>query len=309
MLKNINYIMAAALVALSFNGCGDTATDTSTALFPSVAEADASLNTGTALAENLVTSSGASLNAVSGSNSSANVAQESLTFLKAIKEGVKQASNSDMLNAAQTLDCNNGGTIGYSGTADSATGAYDMTMTYNQCDYGYGIIMNGSIHTYGTVTDQVNMYGTYTSTILSDYSMVDSSNSGITFYAGTTIAFSVDASTTDIRQSVKLKILDALFGTENTHWVIDNATLDAYQDSGREYLNNLTSYVDYDQRWDMSLTPLQHDSYGYVTGGEAQYIFSNGAVIHLTVTAINTVLVELDADGDGVFESSSTVSL
>jgi len=311
-MKTITALLMALFMAISFVGCGsDDDAAAPAPLLPNATEASASVATGEAVAKSLVSTTDSPLNSVQA-DQSANVARESYTMISSVIDNLKGVNPSTSLNAVQsfneTIACADGGSYTLSGSIDDVTYAYNITSNYNNCNE-FGSISNGSITISGSITDLNNFYGSISFKVNSNYSYVVGSSS-MTMYAGTNFNMELTAANTIFTQTIKIDYNGELFGSENTRWVINNSNFSMYQTSGREYLDNLTSYIDYDTTWDMSLTPLTFIG-SDVTGGETQYKFANGAVMHLTVQSTNVVLIEIYLNGDtsGVPDTSSTYTI
>ena len=308
--------IALVFVTLLFVGCNEDTPDESsdgvTELVFSGAEATLTTTTGEELAENLATSqSASSLNSVDSSEG-VNSALASISLLPAILNARNNIEpTSDPLNAVQTITettvaCTDGGTMTLSGTVDDVTYAIDLTTSMSSCIEGT-LTTSGSMQVTGTIDN--SGVGTLSTKILSNYSETDSSyGNTVIMYAGTTISFTLDGTNIVFTSSIKASVNGVIYASENSSWVSDLYATSMYQTSGREYINNMTEWVDFDTSYDMSATPLVYSA-GVLVSGESQYVFSSGGTIHLTVTSDNTVQVDVDNEPDGTIDTTSTITL
>jgi hypothetical protein len=64
----------------------------------------------------------------------------------------------------------------------------------------------------------------------------------------------------------------------------------------------LTAYVDYDESYDMSLTPFIFDiDSGEILSGEAHFLMANGGKTKIVGTG-GEPITYVDSDGDGIYE-------
>ena len=298
-----------------FSGCGSEEEEAApaAAFIPAGTEATADATTGELLAQNLAGTASAAtsfINAVDA-HEGANAARVGFDLVSIALENIQTAETEVSLNAVTQIDlelnCTTSGSILMAGTLDDTTNAVDFTMTFNACDQG-GVSMNGAIRFAGSMTDFANKVGSFTLTIPTTVTMAYATDS-VSIASGTSIAVVNDGTDATLTQTIKVTYNSETYACDNVVWLRNNNSGDMYQESGRDYFNNLANYVDYDDAYDMSATPFTFDSNDLVNSGTIQYKFSNGAKIRITVTSSTTATVEIDSTGDGTFETSADVTI
>jgi len=228
--------------------------------------------------------------------------------------GITTQSYSKYQTIDETRYCSDGGSITLKGNADNTNGG-NFTISYNNCQVD-NITINGSV--YSTITNHdsyADEFKDLTMKYTSDFTYIQSSpykvvtikknsyiNTNITDfdYSGNAEKFKFSISIVADNSSTEDK-----FGLRDCIYYYDNSGSDTefYQTYGRVYINNLSSYVDYDTSYDMSATPFVINSSGDLQSGEARYNMANNGKVKIKVDD-NQVHVYIDTNGDGIFELS-----
>ena len=308
---------------LGFTGCGggggSSSGTTSGSLFPSNAvKAKPTLENGEKVKDVVATNQVgetsellSSLNSID-TNSKLNTALLSSKISTIILKHTKNINlQSYSLNEAvnETDNCSGGGTISYNGNGDDANGG-TVTITANNCIEN-SIKMNGSVYaTIGNYDSSADDFKDYTIKYTTDFDVV-ADNSVIKIFKNSYEAINITkfdeyGDPQDFKLSTSLQATDGSesYGVQDgTYYCkMDNNDLIMYQTSGKVYINNLASYVDYDTDYDMSQTPFVFSGYyGTLQSGEARYNMANGGKVKI-VAESNVAKAYVDADGDGTYE-------
>jgi len=304
-------LIVAATLSIGFTGCGgggDSSSGSSLSFPSNAVSAEPTIENGEKV-EEVVTQDPQTMYSINSVNSS-NTQNIALT-MKQLNEVLKEKVDLNYYSLNETINetesCSNGGTIKISGSG-SETGGATIDMTFNNCDY-YDVSLDGKITTsmsnYNSTYDD---YANISMTFVTDFTV---STSGIT-------AKIIQGSTTKLEYSNftgwyeadKLKMTISAIsevngiktGQRDAVYYFSNltSTPSMYQTSGKIYIDNLASYVDYDTSYDMSQTPFIFNGSG-LDSGEAHYIMSNGGKLKIVVEG-GAVVVYIDADGNGDYE-------
>ena len=236
------------------------------------------------------TSNGISLGTLSGQ-----IAQNIATSLKG-SDVLNQYALNETID--ETVDCYSGGTISYKGSADDSSA--EIVMSADQCDYS-GFIMDGDMKL--TVKGYNETEETFD--YMSVEYLTDFKADTLTISKG---SYEIISDIQGYMESFKLNISmiasmgEEKFGVDDCeyYYATSGSEYSIYQTKGRMYIDNLTSYVDYDTAYDMSQTPFVY-SYSSVLSGEAHYIMAGGANIKVTAND-GVVTYAVDSDGDGTYD-------
>ena len=218
-------------------------------------------------------------------------------------------SSGSVLNETinESEECDYGGSISYSGSGNETSGGR-VLINFNHCKNDPDLEINGKINVEVRLSHGEPSY--YKITVPSDLTLQADEISMVT-YAGSWIVvdnFTNDGESFDMSYTTKIRLANRLYGSENSkmHMDITYNGLSFYQIRGKEYIDNLTSYVRYDTSYDMSQTPFVFDSLG-LRSGTAMYVGENEGKIKVEVTDLNEVTVFIDADNDGVYEEQESI--
>lgn len=211
---------------------------------------------------------------------------------------------------SEQILCATSGTIDLSGSADASGGT--VTFIFNECNDGDDLILNGSaqasVSDYDSTADD---FKTWSITFLTDLTMTDLSATLIakivqgSYISMNILTFDIEGFPQTYKLSISIQATDGIevVGLENAVYYYDETNypdMEVYQTSGKIYIDNLTSYVEYDTTYDMSVTPFVYLS-GVLTSGEVHYnMDGNGTMKIIIVDEIVNTYV--DADGDGEYE-------
>ena len=306
---------------LGFTGCGggggSSSGSTSGLSFPSNAvKAEPTLENGKkvkdAVARNQ-TSGVPSLNSINAT-SNLNIALLSSKISTIIFKHTKNIDlQSYSLNEAvnETNNCSGGGTLSYNGNVDESNGG-SVTVTANNCNEGE-VKINGSIYlTVGNYDSNADAFKDDTVKFTTDFTVTNLSDNSVekisknSYMAINVTTFDNYGSIKDFKLSISLQATDGSesYGVQDGiyYFKTDNNDLTMYQTSGKVYINNLASYVNYDTNYDMSKTPFVFSTYyGTPKSGEARYNMANGGKVKI-VAESNVAKTYVDADGDGTYE-------
>ncbi len=230
----------------------------------------------------------------------------------------KRVKGSSILNETyalnETIDetesCSNGGTYHITGSGTETTGA-TFRQSYNNCNMN-DMVLNGTVE--GKVYNYNSEHDGFQNIDLQYISDVSVELKGINYkiYSGSSEKIEVlSFSNYDSMESIKLTISaiseanGKKSGQNNAIYYFDDLDTSApamYQTQGKIYIDNLTSFVDYDSSYDMSKTPFVFN-YSGLTSGEGRYLMANGGKVKIVVEA-NEPKTYVDANGDGTFELS-----
>jgi len=306
MRKSIKLGLSFVVMSFLVNGCGSSESGGSSNLFTDAKLAPVSVDSGKEISKNIVANKTStnlgSLNADENKNADeiinagSNIAILSSSVVRYSKKYIKKTSYA--LNEAidDQEKCSNGGTIHYKGSGSESGGS--ISMTYDNCEEDSGIVMNGSMHMDVKMSNEE--YSSMKLTFPSDLTIKEKEKTTKIFKNSKIIMDNMGEPVYDMESTLKLDVDGKLYGSENSKWKIKNASM--YQTSGKEYIDNLSSYVTFDSDYDMSKTPFVY-SYSGLMSGEAHYIGDNNGKIVLKVVKENEINVKIDSDNDGVFET------
>ena len=312
----------AVISTLGFTGCGggggSSSGATSGLSFPSNAVSAApTLANGQKVEDATATNQTSGIPLLNGvnSNSKLNVGLLGSQLTTSLAKKIKNIDlNAYSLNEVvdETSNCSGGGTMHYSGSGDDTSGG-TFTFAATNCKEGNEKI-NGSIYasisnkdaTSGEFKDiSIKFTSDFTVTNLSDSSLAKISknsyfnvNSTSWDSSGDPKNFKLSMSMIATDGSQSYGIQDAIF-----YFTSNGSNASMYQTTGKIYIDNLASYVNYDTSYDMSQTPFVFDYYGNLTSGEGHYNMANNGKVKI-VAKSNEAKTYVDADGDGTYELS-----
>lgn len=235
-----------------------------------------------------------------------------------ISKNIKDANlNSYALNETvnMTENCPAGGTYTVAGSG-SQGGDISLTMTYNHCDFGGGVVANGKASVSETDYDATaDAYRNVSISFLSDFTETVSSMT-VTIANGSTMSETVASFDIYGSPSVYTYAISYIVSMGNIryglkdcvfHMTSDSSTSSNsyYQTQGRIYINNLTSYVDYDISYDMSATPFVYN-YSTLESGEGHYIMANNAKLKIVVES-GAPVIYIDTNNDGTYDLNNSI--
>jgi len=213
-----------------------------------------------------------------------------------------------------TYNCLDGGTIHYSGNIDNGNGNGTLTLTVNNCVEN-NVKANGNI--YASVSNYDANAGSYKDMSIkftTNYTVTNLSNNSLTTISNGSYIDRNATSFNNYGNPKNLKLSMSIIATDGTQqYGIQNGiyqmtshnggeSISMYQTSGKIYINNLGSYVNYDTSYDMSTTPLVF-SYSVLNSGEARYNMANGGKVKI-IAKSGVAKAYVDANGDGTYELS-----
>ncbi len=286
-MKNILYISISIIIISFFIGCSESSdSNNSLALFSS-----------TAITSESTVENAKKVRAV--------VAKDQRSVIDNINTIIKENLNlSGYLNSKFSLSelCNSGGSL------ESSSSETESSIDFKNCSES-GIVINGKI--LGVVSDYDETYDGYTKTHItftSDLNISDQEYS-LKIISGSSLEIKfTDITGNDYAQKMKMTINllteqnGAKYGQENAVYYFDYTSgyETMYQTSGRIYINNLDSYVDYDSSYDMSQTPFIFNNNG-LDSGEARYIMENNTSLKI-IAENGLAIIYIDTDDDGIYE-------
>ncbi len=249
------------------------------------------------------------------SPTSVNVGQLSIDMYNKINDELKNISKSNYaLNEVvdETEACDVSGSIHWSGYIGES-GA-EITAVFDNCNDSY-LKINGTIYAKGSdyigkdsfgdeiyknitlkyMSDFTYSVGDQTFTIYKN-SFEDVSNIQYNEY-GEATNYTLYATIIADDGIQKYGIRDAKYQVSQPNW--DDMSF--YQTQGKVYIDNLTSYVDYDTSYDMSKTPFVYNDFIGYTSGEARYVMAHNGKVKI-VAQNGEANVYVDADNDGEYE-------
>lgn len=317
-MKQIKMGLLASTVMI-FTACGGGGTSSDTTLSSNSVLAEPTIENGIKVKDAVATNqtmAAPGLNSVNDNSKmntavlSARLSQKMTEYVK--NSNIKTYSLNEVINEAK--NCYYGGTITMNGSGDSINGG-NITFTAANCnDDGYEII-NGSM--YMSISNLDN-----TTEEFKDLSLKFTTDFTVTNISDNTIAkisqnsyMNINITKFDIYGSMeKFKLLSSIEATNGVesyglgdcifYFTVTQTGMEMHQTQGRVFINNLTSYVDYDKSYDMSITPFTFGLYGEtLTSGEARYNMSGSGKVKIRVES-NVAIAYVDADGDGTYELS-----
>lgn len=210
----------------------------------------------------------------------------------------------------EEIPCTTSGTISISGSADATGGT--ITFTFNECNDGDDLILNGSVQAsvsdYDSVADN---FKAVTMTFITDLTLTDLAQTLIgkivkgSYLSMNVLTFDIFGDIATYKVSVSMQATDGtnISGIENAVYYYDETNwpdMEMYQTAGKIYIDNLASYVEYDTTYDMSVTPFIFLS-GVLTSGEVHYNMADGGKMKIVIVG-GLVTTYVDVDGDGTYE-------
>jgi len=310
MKKGLKLGLSIVSASLLISGCGGGDSDGSSAFFDKADLAPVTVKSGKEVAKNVATgksSSGLGKFSIDSSDSekvitdaSSNTALLSTLMVQMAKDNTKYTPYS--LNQAIDNEsrCTDGGSIRVSG--DGNQNEMHILGSYKDCKIGSNTF-NGSMKI------DIKMKNSRTMEYMnlnfpSDFE-ASTGLQKIRYFKNSKIEMNnISGSSFDMLTTLKVDVDGRLHGSDNSKWHFDGDSM--YQVSGKEYIDNLGSYVTYDKGYDMSKTPFRYDYKG-IKSGEAHYVGANGGKIVLKAED-GDLLVKVDSDNNGDFETQERVS-
>ena len=232
---------------------------------------------------------------------------------------IKNLNNNYSLNQVirEEEQCSNGGSIVNEITSNFPQEA-TMTQTFNQCSEGFyqglrNVVINGKVYQkFSNFDSQIEDYKTTKVTFLSDLTIKDASSDKTiilykdSYFEDNTLEFDNDGEPKKYTVKATIKASDGLkqYGEKDAFYYFteNDSEISIYQTKGRIYIDNLTSYVDYDTSYNMSQIPFIFSSdFSTLKSGEARYNMANNGKVKI-IAQNNNVVTYVDADGDGIYE-------
>ncbi len=308
--------------AIIFTGCGgggSSSVEGSSISFPKNAPlAKANLENGKKVRDATArkqTNGLVSLNSVS-SNSKLNLAIFSSKLSQKISNSTKNFTN-HTYSLNQTIsnseDCNSGKII-YSGSGDDVNGV-NLTINFANCNNG-SETMNGKMSLTAKNYDyNAEDFKKATMKFTTDFTVKNNyDNSVAKIVTGSKMIKNVSSYVYNnvpeyfkLNITIKAQSSTDFYGMEDCEYYFYNNlnTLEMYQTKGKIYIDNLSSYVEYDKEgYDMSQTPFVFNSDGTLqNGGEVRYNMANKGKVKIVVED-NEAKTYVDTDGDGSYDLS-----
>lgn len=309
------FIKSLAVIGiLGLVGCGGGGSSSgSTGLsFPSTAtKAEPSIQNGQKVKEIVAKNQEPSylMNAVEASESQ-NIVFTLLPLQDVLR--LKQNFNTYALNETidQVESCRNGGTIHYSGSGSDPQGG-TITTTFNNCNINNMTINGDFYQKFYNYNSEHDTYQNIDTKVLTDESIKIGEISSKIYANSTWNMEVISFGNYDEMDSIKLKLStisevnSVKSGQNNAIYYFNNlhtSTPSMYQTQGKVYIDNLTSFVDYDTNYDMSKTPFVSNGLKVISG-EGRYLMSDETKLKIIAESDNT-RVYIDADNDGIYELS-----
>ena len=216
------------------------------------------------------------------------------------------------LNAVESINCNYGGSATVNIDGNMGDESVVAIVAYADCALIEGMTISGTIHTSlsdynsGDYDKGEYTYITNVDLVINDPSLGATS---ATILAGTRqevsyLERSLFGFTIDMKITSGQIINGVRVGMENAN-VQSKLSFSSYEmfyRSGRFYISDLTAYADYDESYDMSLTPFIFDiDTGEILSGEAHFLMANGGKTKIVGTG-GEPITYVDSDGDGIYE-------
>jgi len=224
---------------------------------------------------------------------------------------------------AQTVACTNGGSVAISATTASTDGTLNagdsFQVTANGCTEGTGadaVVMNGSV----AFTFASGRFDPASTSYPKAYAMRITSTEFSVSYGGETMVSNGDITLSVTEKSategtMALSSASSSFTIGSHRVAVKNYEVNV-ADTGTSTTVTVSMTVETDNSRVASslvsyqittLTPVTVDAAGNVTGGSIKVTGANSALV-LTVSGTDTFTLQVDANGDGTYESTSTVT-
>lgn len=315
-MKKIAYMSSLLIISLTFIACGGggsgSSSNSGTISFPANStQAEPTVENGEKVESATTTNQSSSVPGLNSINSDTKINLSAIgsNIFKQIQDINKRIDLSpDALNATYRDEeaCSNGGKISFVGSSYDS-GLY-MTYTLSNCKEG-SETSNGILHI--AYTNNVNgLYTNWLIKYLTDFTYIDSVGTvNISKNSFTQIDVEKVDSSNNILDYKYTTSFQATYGSEYFglkdcvyYYKTNGLYIDSYQTQGKVYIDNFSSYVDYDTSYDMSQTPFRFYGTSLISG-EARYLMSKKGRLKIKVEAY-TPVTYVDADGDGVYELS-----
>jgi len=323
-MKNIKSFGLSLVVVsiLGFTGCGggggSSPEGTVDLSFPSNAvSAEPTLENGQKVEDATTTNQTSGVPLLNGvdSNAKLNVGLLGSQLTTSLAKKIKNIDlNVYSLNEVvdKTSNCSSGGTMHISGNGDKTNGG-TFTFTANNCIEDnektngsmYAKISNKDIASNEFKDISIKFTTDFTVINLLDNSLAKiSKNSYFNINAS---SFNYNGNLKNYKLTMSIIATDGFqkYGIQDAEFYFfenDNNT-SVYQTKGKIYIDNLTSYVNYDTTYDMSQTPFVFDDNDNLISGEGHYNMANNGKVKI-VAESNEAKTYVDANGDGTYELS-----
>jgi hypothetical protein len=322
-MKKLSMVLLAGTAAF-FIGCGSGSSDSTTVsttsdTFSSTSSAPAeptisnAKEVGEAVVANDPTTSAITVNPVglnSVTQNKLNPTQVSLMLLSNFKTQDFPLNDSVPI----TEQCPNGGSVTISGPGYIREG--DVFLDYDNCKI-IDTTINGKIEMISTNCDGFCGCNNVDIKYITDLTIQSSTLPTVTIKNGseTDMAYAYDedtciANSVGITETAFYSVDDQNFGVEGLNIIMltdyHTYTTSWYYRSGKIYIDNLTKYVTVDPSYDMRQTPFVSSNLHGLTSGQAVFDMSDGAKTIIKADD-GTITVELDTNGDGQIDESTTL--
>jgi len=308
-------VLGISVTTLFLTGCGSSPdssylTDSSSAtVFPADATtAEPTVDNGTEVRDIVAQNQNTSFAPTSNDTQNSNLMLALGDIYKTLDDITVGTGMTTKEVASGSYECPSGGSYQYSASGSESDAIFSVD--YNSCDI-YGILYDGSISIHSQSYDETTSTFKYSETeFLTDFD-IQLNGQNMKIYKGGTMDMEVLSSDSygnvdKIKLGINMitAVDDEKGGQKDASYIIE--TIDSYRSSiyqttGRIYINNLESYVDYDTSYDMSQTPFVFYN-NVLESGEAYYDM-NGGKLKIKVES-NQAVVYVDSNNDGVYELS-----
>ncbi len=300
-------LVVASVLGVGLTGCGGGSGGGSGGL------AEANIKNGKEVADKSATKQKQGKTSRSNDNDTSNI-NPLLLNGKISTKMVEYFKNKDLneysLNEAinENETCLNGGTYSLDATFYEVSSTLAGTLTFNDCNEG-GEITDGK--TYITmsdiemITEEEIKFKDASMKFLSNYTITTNSDEA-TIHKDSSMDISYISYPSQYKIIITAQYTDGkgTYKIENGvyHYTENSYTNEVYQTEGKTYLND-GSYVEYDEDYDMSKTPLVFEKGSDIPfEGESRCNMAGDAKLKIKVEGKNNPVVSIDKDGDGNFE-------
>lgn len=258
---------------------------------------------------------------VSGGSTGFNAALLGAAARKLVSMAPPASALATGVTTSQTLACTSGGSLTM--TANMSGGAAivagdSMQITANNCTESLGgasEVMNGSITiTFLAGYDPASTaYPKTLSVRIATQNFSISSSSGGEVFNGDVTMTLTENSATSFTVSITSNSLSTTVGTHSVTLI--NYTVNAEEINGGKVITMSATVETSNSRLGSTpvsyqvatVTPITVSSTGVITSGSVK-VTGNGSSLLLTVTSADTFTLQVDSNGDGTYESTSTVT-
>ncbi|MBL0702927.1 MAG: hypothetical protein JJV95_02940 [Sulfurospirillum sp.] len=231
------------------------------------------------------------------------------------KRNLTKIDNYSLNKATENLeDCSYGGTIKFDASVTEPN-VEEATITFDECYENYyddGMYIDGKILVkVSQYNEEIDVYMRKDTTYLTDITFAETAKMlkgseintlGDEYYSttedGTTY---YDPNKETMNFSVTTEVDGKKVAQKNAEYVFDLSSGAMYQTKGMVYINDLASYVTYDETYDMSNTPFVFYNDDRITSGKAIYNMANNGKVKIEVEEDGQVVTSVDNNGDGTY--------